>query len=148
MLHGAATEQISRKMKYPTAKHSIAQEARAHGMIQTMKIDESLHPAEIFTKPLQGNGFDYKRARVLGVEGGVPPPRKGQSEDTEALDTTAQEPAELAQHPAACRKEAAAPAGAGMAARYEQLALGSAPWRRCGAPGRAGGSGPGTWGHP
>ena len=113
-----------------------------------MKIDESLHHADTPTKPLKGMEFVYKRARILGPEGGMPPPPKGQSGDTEDLDTTAQEPAELAQHPAARRKEAAAPVGAGMAARYEQLALGSAPWRRRGAPGRAGGSGPGTWGHP
>ena len=64
----------------------------------------------------------------------MPSPPKGQS-------------AKLAQDPAARRKEAAAPAGAGMAARYEQLALGSAPWRGCGASGRSGSSGPCMWGH-
>ena len=101
-------------------------------------------PLLIPTKPLQGKGFVYKRARFLGLEGGKPPPPKGQSGHAEDLDTTAQGPAEPARHPAARRKGAPAPAGAGMAALYEQLAFGCAPRRGRGAPGRAGGSGPGT----
>ena len=67
--HGTATEQVSREMKYPAAKLAIVQQARAHGKIQTMKIDESMHPAGILTKPLQGREIVYKRARVLGLEG-------------------------------------------------------------------------------
>ena len=86
-----------------------------------MKIDESLHPAVILTKPLQGRGFVYKRARVLGLEGGVPPPPKAQSGDGTGPKAAAQGAAGLAEQPSGpARKRAATPAGAGMAARYEQ----------------------------
>ena len=76
---GTATEQVSRKMRYLAAKLAVVQQARAHGKFRTIKIDESLHPADIPTKPLQEREFAYKRARVLGLERGVPPPSKGQS---------------------------------------------------------------------
>ena len=45
VLHGTATEQVSREMKYLAAKLAIVQQARALGKIQTMKIDGSPHPA-------------------------------------------------------------------------------------------------------
>ena len=70
VLHGTATEQVSTEMKYLAVKLAIVQQARAHGKRRTMKIDEGLHPASILTKPLQGKEFVYKRARVLGLEGG------------------------------------------------------------------------------
>ena len=76
VLHGTATEQVSREMKYLAAKLAIVQQARAHRKIRTMKIDESTHPADILTKPLQGRKFVYKRARILGLEGAPPPPPK------------------------------------------------------------------------
>ena len=48
------------------------------GKIRTTKTDESTHPAEILTKPLQGSKFVFKRARILGLEGAAPPPPKCQ----------------------------------------------------------------------
>ena len=107
-----------------------------------MKIDESPHPADILSKPLQRREVVYTRARILGLEGGVPTPPKAQSGDAVDLETTTQEPAELDQHSAIRRKEAAAPAGAGMAAQYERLALGSAPCAGAGRP-----DGPAAPGH-
>ena len=65
VLHGTATEQVSREMKYLAAKLAIVQQARAHGKIRTIKIDESVHPADILTKPLQGREFVYKRTRIF-----------------------------------------------------------------------------------
>ena len=65
-------------MKYLAAKLAIDQQERVLGKIQTIKIDGSLHPAGILTKPLQGRGFVYKRTRILGLEGGAPPPPKCQ----------------------------------------------------------------------
>ena len=53
VLHGTATEQVSRKMKSLAAKLALVQEARAHGKIRTIKIDKGLHPADFLTKPLQ-----------------------------------------------------------------------------------------------
>lgn len=66
VLHGTATEQVSREIKYLAAKFAIVQQARAHRKTQTMKTDEGLHPAGILTKPVQGREFVYKRGRVLG----------------------------------------------------------------------------------
>ena len=110
-----------------------------------MKIDESFHSAGIPTKPLQGMDFIYKRARILGLEGGVPPPPKAQPEDAAGLETASQEPAGLAWRPSVpARRRTAAPPGAVMAARYEHLALGPAPGHR--APRRTYGPGPGMWG--
>ena len=57
VFHRTATGQISREMKYLAARLAIVQEARAHGKIRTMKIDECLHPAGILTKPLAGRGI-------------------------------------------------------------------------------------------
>ena len=54
VLHGTATEQISREMKYLAAKLAIVKEARAHGKIRAMNIDGSLQPAGILIKTLQG----------------------------------------------------------------------------------------------
>ena len=68
---------------------------------------------------------------------------KAQPEDVTGLGTVAQEPARLAKKPSVpARGEAAAPAGAGMAARYEQLALGPATAHPGGlaAPGQARGA--------
>ena len=42
------------EMTYLVVELAIFQEARAHGKIRTMKIDESLHPANILTGHLQG----------------------------------------------------------------------------------------------
>ena len=57
VFHRTATGQISREMKYLAARLAIVQEARAHGKIRTMKIDECLHPAGILTQPLAGRGI-------------------------------------------------------------------------------------------
>ena len=79
-----------------------------------MKIDVRLQPTEIFTKLLQVTSFVYKQARIPGFEGGVPPQPKAKPEDAAGLETTAQEPAGLAQQLIVRQREAAAPAGAGM----------------------------------
>ena len=60
VLLGTATEQVSREMKYLAAKLVTVQEARACRKIRTAKVDESFHPAGVFTKPLQGREFVYK----------------------------------------------------------------------------------------
>ena len=65
--HGTATEKVSREMKYLAAKLAIVQQARAHGKIQTMMIDEGTRLAYFLAKPLQGREFVYKRARILGL---------------------------------------------------------------------------------
>ena len=77
----------------------------------------------------------------------MPPPPKGQSENAASPDAAAQESAGPVRAAAARHQTAATPAGAGIAARYEQLALSSAPWRRPEAPGRADRHERGTWGH-
>jgi len=149
VLHGTATEQVSREMKYLAAKLAIVQQARNHGKIRTFKIDENIHPADILTKPLQGREFVYKRARILGLEGAAPPPRKGKPAG----------PAGPGEAPPGPRADAGGAGhvrqpvvqvGGGTAARFEQLARGAAP----GAPGRGvkGDARPatherGTWGH-
>ena len=133
-------------MKYLAAKLAVIQQARAHGKIRTMKIDESLHPTAILTKPLQGREFVYKRARVFGLEEGVPPPTKGQTEGAKGPDAAAQQPAKPSRATAARQQKETTPAGAGIAARYEQLALRFAPWRERRTPGQAGRFERGTWG--
>ena len=136
-------------MKYLAAKLAIVQQARNHGKIRTFKIDENIHPADILTKPLQGREFVYKRARILGLEGAAPPPRKGQPAG----------PAGPGEGPPGPRadgggsgrvRQPAAQAGGGTAARFEQLARGAAP----GTSGRGDGGDArpatherGTWGH-
>ena len=56
-----------------------------------MKIDEEHHPADILTKGLQGRDFVYTRARVLELEGGVPPPPKCQPKDATGPNGLTQE---------------------------------------------------------
>ena len=51
VLHGTATEQVSREMKYLVAKLAIVQQARAHGKIRTMKIDEGIRLAGKYSDP-------------------------------------------------------------------------------------------------
>ena len=75
------------------------------------------------------------------------PPPKGQSENAASPDAAAQEPAGPARAAATRHLPAATPAGAAIVARYEQLALSSAPWRRPKAPGLADRREWGTWGH-
>ena len=147
MLPGTATGQVSREMKYLAAKLAIAQQARAHGKTWAMKIDEGLHPAGILTKPLQGRGFLYKRARVLGLEGGVPPPPRCQPKDAASAGGVTQEPTTARAGLAARHRTTTTPAEAGTAARYEQLALNPAPWRGRKELGRADGHERGTWSH-
>ena len=101
VLHGTATEQVSREMKYLAAKLAIVQKARAHGKIRTMKIDESIHPADVLTKPLLGREFVYKRAQILGFEGAAPPLPKSQLEGPVS-------PADATQGPGATRAGTAA----------------------------------------
>ena len=67
VLHGTATDQVSREMKYLAAKLATVKEARSGGKIKTAKICQSCHPAGILTKPLQGKEFEFKRARLLGL---------------------------------------------------------------------------------
>ena len=84
-----------------------------------MKFDGSPYPADIPTKPLEGREFVYKRVRVLGLEVVVPPQLKAQPEEATDLEAAAQEPAGLARRSSfLARRGAAAPAGAGMAARH------------------------------
>ena len=148
VLNGTATEQVSREMKYLAAKLAIVQHARAHGKIQTMKIDESPHPADIPTKPLQGREFVYKRARILGLEAAAPPPPKCQPKDEASPGgATTQEPAATRVVLAARHRTPATSAGAGTSAWYEQLALSSAPWRGRAVLGQADRHERGTWGH-
>ena len=77
----------------------------------------------------------------------MPPPPKGQSNNAASPDGAAREPAAARAGLAARHRTAATSAGAGTAARYGQLALSSAPWRRREAPGRAYRHERGTWGH-
>ena len=74
VLHGTAAGQIFRDMKYLAAKLVILQEARSKGKTKTEKIDESLQPLGILTKPLQGKEYVFKRGRLLGPRA-VPPAR-------------------------------------------------------------------------
>ena len=74
VLHGTAADQVSRDMKYLAAKLAIVQAARAEGKTKTEQVDQSCHPADILTKPLQGKEFEFKRARLLGLRA-VPPTR-------------------------------------------------------------------------
>ena len=78
VLHGTAAEQVSREMKYLAAKLAVVQEARSRGKTKTRKIDESFHPADILTKPLQGREFVFKRGRLLGLKA-VPPAKPSSS---------------------------------------------------------------------
>ena len=113
-----------------------------------MKIDESIHPAGILTKPLQGWEFVYKRARILGLEGAAPPPPpKCQPTEAASPNGATQGPAATRAGSTARRRSPTTFAGGGTAARYEQLALGSAPWRGGEVVGRLGEHERGTWGH-
>ena len=80
-------------------------------------------------------------------EGGVPPPPKGRSKNAASPDAAAQESAAARAGPAARHRTAESSAGASTAARYEQLALSFAPWRRREAPGRADRHERAPWGH-
>mmetsp|Transcript_21101 Transcript_21101/g.47604 ORF Transcript_21101/g.47604 Transcript_21101/m.47604 type:complete len:120 (+) Transcript_21101:374-733(+) len=117
-------------MKYLAAGLAIFHEARAHGKIRTAKVDEGLHPIDIPTKPLEGREEVYKWARILGLEGGVPPLSKARPEGGAGHLGVAPAPAGPARRPSGpAQRGRAAPASAGTAARYEQLTPGSAPLR-------------------
>ena len=77
----------------------------------------------------------------------MPPPPKDQSENAASPDAAAQEPKGPARTAATRHQPAVTPARAAIVARYEQLALSSAPWRRLKAPERADRHERGTWGH-
>ena len=134
-------------MKYLAATLAIVEQARARGMIRTVKIDEILHPADIPTKPLQRREFVYKRARVLGLEGGVPPPPECQPKEAASAGGAAQESATAHAGLAARHRTTATSAGADTAARYKQPALSPAPWRGRKKLGRADRHERGRWGH-
>ena len=61
VLHGNAAGQVSLEIKYLAAKLAIVQEAKAQGNTKTGEIDESFHPPDITTKPLQGKECVFKR---------------------------------------------------------------------------------------
>ena len=130
VLHGTATEQVSRKIRHLAAKLVIAQETRAHEKVRAVEIDVSLHPADIPTKPLQGRGVRLRAGPDSRTRGRRVATAEGPTgvRDGTGLEAAAQEPAGLAEQPSdLTQKGAATPAGTGMAARYEQLALGPAP---------------------
>ena len=131
VLHGTATEQVSREMKYLAAKLAIAQQARAHGKIRTMKIDESTHPAEILTKPLQGREFCVQAGKDPRTRRSGAAAAKGSASGITGR----------------ARPPTTPTGGGGSAARYEQLARGSAPWRGGGGTARPVAHDRGTWGH-
>ena len=112
-----------------------------------MKIDESPHPADILTKPLQGKEFVYKRAWIPGLKGAAPPLPKCQPKEAASPSGATQEPAATRVGLAARRQSPTTPAGASTAARYEHQAFGSAPWRGGEVAGRADRYERGTWGH-
>ena len=72
VLYGTAAAQVSREIKYLAAKLAIMQEARSRGKVKTEKSDESSHPAEILTKPLQREKFVLKRRRLLKLRAVLP----------------------------------------------------------------------------
>ena len=78
VLHGTATEQVSRKIRHLAAKLVIAQDTRAHEKVRAVEIDVSLHPATSPPSLCREGEFVYERARIPGLEGGVSPPPKAQ----------------------------------------------------------------------
>ena len=89
----------------------------------------------------------YKQARVLQLEGGVPPPPKYQPKDATGPDDATQEPTATQAGLAARRRAPTTSAGAGTVARYKQLALSPAPRQGREVPGGADRNERGALGH-
>ena len=89
----------------------------------------------------------YKRARVLGLEGAAPPPPKCQTKDAATPGGATQVPVATRVGLATRRRTPTTSARAGTAARYEQLAFTSAPWRDGEVVGRTDRHERGTLGH-
>ena len=70
VLPGTATEQVKREMKYLAAKLAVVQKARAHGKIQTTKIDDSTTPPKFSPSPCRGGGLSTSRPGSSGSKGG------------------------------------------------------------------------------
>jgi hypothetical protein len=66
VLDGVAMDRVSRESRYLAAKLSMLRQAVANGVIKLTKIATELNPADIFTKPLVGEGLDRARRLVLG----------------------------------------------------------------------------------
>ena len=72
VLSGVAMDRVSRESRYLATRLAMLRQAVSDGVVAMRKIDTSVNPADIFTKPVVGAALHRLRALVLGLDWPAP----------------------------------------------------------------------------